>query len=103
VVAFAFSMIPQGKIAASAPNEVLPMNPADDILTPKQLAERLRAKPTWVYEMCPLPGRLPGKTNAMHAHRKIFALLLAGHLRVANAQAGTRDNFTGYATRLSRN
>jgi hypothetical protein len=51
VVAFVFSMNPQGKIAALALNEVLPMNPAD-ILTPKQLAERLQVKPTWVYEMC---------------------------------------------------
>jgi hypothetical protein len=51
VVAFVFSTKPQGKIAASAPNEFLPMNPAD-ILTPRQLAERLQVKPTWVYEMC---------------------------------------------------
>jgi predicted DNA-binding transcriptional regulator AlpA len=39
------------KITSGEPHEAVPMKP-EDILTPKQLAERLQVKTTWVYEMC---------------------------------------------------
>jgi predicted DNA-binding transcriptional regulator AlpA len=41
----------QREIHSEAPHETMPMKP-EDILTPKQLAERLQVKTSWVYEMC---------------------------------------------------
>jgi len=53
----------------------------EDILTPTQLAERLQVKPSWVYEKC----RRAQNTMAnqcLACASAVFALLLAGHLRL---------------------
>ena len=52
-------MKPQMKSASPTPRESTPMNP-EDILTPDQLAERLRVKVTWVYEKNRRRGQYSG-------------------------------------------
>ena len=76
-------MVSQNQAVRASSAELVHMETAntlrpEDILTPEELAQRLKVSIDWVYEKSRARGRHGGRPLPCFAGRALFAFLLAG-------------------------